>query len=109
MVSFRVTVILLSIGKLRALTPERQLVLRDALHFTDPISVNRLVHTYTSYLHVPYNNPQSDDYSTDFRVINGEVLYTANINNSKYIVLLDTGSNVSVNFHFLKNNRYKSN
>jgi hypothetical protein len=44
-----------------------------------------------SLLHVPYHNPQSDDYTTDFRVING-----VNIDNSKYIALLDTGSNVSL-------------
>jgi hypothetical protein len=71
-------------------------VLRDSLNLTDPISVNTLVHTYASYSHVPYNNPQSDDYSTDFRVINGEVIYTVNIDNLKYIALLDTGSNVSL-------------
>jgi hypothetical protein len=71
-------------------------VLGDTLNFTDPISVNRLVHTYVSLLHVPYQNPQSDDYTTDFRVINGEVIYTVNIDRSKYIALLDTGSNVSL-------------
>jgi hypothetical protein len=49
-----------------------------------------------SYLHVPYNNPQSEDFSTDFRVINGEVFYTVDIGNYKYIALLDTGSNVSI-------------
>jgi predicted aspartyl protease len=47
-------------------------------------------------LHVPYQNPQSDDYTTDFRVMNGEVIYTVNIDHSKYIALLDTGSNVSL-------------
>jgi hypothetical protein len=47
-------------------------------------------------LHVPYQNPQSDDYTTDFRIINGEVIYIVNIDHSKYIALLDTGSNVSI-------------
>jgi hypothetical protein len=49
-----------------------------------------------SLLNVPYNNPQSDVYTTDFRVINGEVIYTVNIGNYKYFALLDTGSNVSI-------------
>jgi hypothetical protein len=62
----------------------------------DKIFVNKLVHTYVSLLHVPYQNPQSDVYTTDFRVINGEVIYTVHIGNYTYFALLDTCSNVSI-------------
>jgi hypothetical protein len=63
-------------------------VLRDNSDFTDepPLCVNRLVYTYLSLQHVPYENQQS----ADFRLINGEAMYTVNIGNFKFVALLDT-------------------
>jgi hypothetical protein len=65
-------------------------MLRDTLSSRDKIFVNKLVHTYVSLLHVPYHNPQSDDYTADFIIVNGEVIYTANISDFQFSVLSPT-------------------